>query len=259
MAQSNPQVTVVVTHHINENDKYLELCLKALQASEGVEIEVFAVSDAPIRPAIEGVHWDVSLDNVPKKWEYALKHSNPSAKYFLMVSDDVVVSKHMIQGMFEVLSSNPDMILGPMSNCDATTRYFTSHAVQNEKGEVKVLPIKCTLEEIAGWEDSIINFNRGPTILIDPVWISFYCVMMPKSVLEKVGKLDERLEVRHNDVDYCHRARQLGIPSLIHLGVFALHFGDRTLPKVTTAEEYSAADRAFRDKYSQHSEVANAL
>ena len=73
--------------------------------------------------------------------------------------------------------------------------------------------------------------------------------MMPKTVIEKVGSLDAKMEVRGNDVDYCFRARALGIPSLIHLGVFALHFGDRTIPYVTTPEQYAAADQAFQEKY----------
>ena len=86
-------------------------------------------------------------------------------------------------------------------------------------------------------------------LTIDPGWISFYCAMIPKTVLNRVGDLDEKLDVRYNDTDYCERARKLGIPSMINLGAFALHFGDRSLPKCTTAEQYADADKAWMEKH----------
>jgi len=237
-----PKVTVLITHHINENDIYLEQCLRALKQSIEIEIEIIAVSDAPERPQFRlsshDVVWDRSLVSVPDKWAYALSHSDPQAKYFLMVSDDVMVSKTLIARMVQAMGKQK-AIMGPLSNCDNGSRYFAAMP----------FPRKQTLEEL-GDERQVIDYPEGPTVLLPQDWIGFYCVMMPKSVADQVGDLDRDMEVRHNDVDYCYRARRLGIPSLIHLGVFAWHAGDRTIPKVTSEEQYKAADRAMAEKYA---------
>lgn len=241
-----PLVTVIVPHHLNENDKYLNWCLTSILSSVDVDLDVICLSDAEHAPhtpdGVTLVH-DRTLSNVTRKWHQGLKMADPKSKYVMLVSDDVMVSRWTIGEMARTIGDN-HMILNPASNCDATTRYYATFDLDGWP-----IPHKLTLEQLEGREMRVMDFTPGRRILIDPGWVSWYCTMLPKSVIEKVGLLDERLDVRHNDVDYCHRARQQGIPSLIHLGVFALHFGDQTLPKCTKPEEYQAADKAFQEKY----------
>lgn len=250
----NPEVTVCVTHHLNENDKYVKACVRSLLASVGVEIEVIVVSDAP-KPLMlwpdsrVQLIWSGEFVTVPDKWKEALRVADPSAKLFLMVSDDVMVSKYMIADMVHAFKNVGEAIIAPMSNCDATTRYLANTG----------FPLKMELEGLVA-ESRIIDYPTTRRLLLLPQdWIGFYCVMMPKSVIEKVGHLDPSMEVRHNDVDYCFRARALGIPSLIHLGVFCLHFGDKTIPRCTTDEQYDASDKAFQRKYHPTPEESGDL
>lgn len=246
MVQSNPLVTVIIPHHLDENQRYLNWCLTSILASVDVDLDVICLSDAENAPhtpdGVTLVH-DTDLINVTRKWSKGLAMADPKSKYVMLISDDVMVSKYTIAGMARAIGDH-QMILNPASNCDATTRYYTEFRLGDW-----AIPHKLTLEQLEGREQMVIDYPMHYPILIDPQWVSWYCTMLPKSVIEKVGLLDERLDVRHNDVDYCHRARQMGIPSLIHLGVFALHFGDKTLPKCTRPEEYDAADRAFQEKY----------
>ena len=252
---TDPFVSVIVPHHLNQNDDYLYWCLTSILASVGVEIDIFCISDAPNDPSIPDdkrvmfVH-DPRLSNVTQKWHYGLKLVRPSCKYVMLISDDVMVSKHTIREMARMVGDQ-EMILSPSSNCDATTRYFTlfRYCVDREKGLYQSIPHKCTMTDIQGYQNEIINYPLNWPILIDPGWVSFYCTLFPRSVIEKVGDFDEALDVRYNDLDYCRRARTLGIRSFIHLGVFALHFGDRTLPFCTAQEEYSKADEAYGKKY----------
>ena len=242
----NPLVTVVVPHHLNENDKYLHWCLTSIMSSVDVELDVICISDAETDPAVPcGVtlRHDRTLNNVTKKWHAGLAMSDPRSKYVMLISDDVMVSKHTIGEMARTIG-DVDMILNPASNCDATTRYYATFDLGGWP-----IPHKLRIDQLEGREKQVIEFPKSRRILIDPGWVSWYCTMLPKSAVEKVGQLDERLDVRHNDVDYCHRARLIGIPSLINLGVFALHFGDVTLPKCTSPAEYAAADQAFQEKY----------
>lgn len=251
--EANPLVTIIVPHHLNENEPYLKWCVESILCSEWVDLEVIVISDAPrgwipFEDKRVKSFWDDRLNNLTKKWNYGLEQAHTSSKYVMLISDDVMVSKHTIGEMARTVG-DAHMILSPASNCDATTRYHTDFYLSHGPGDTIKIPHKCTLDDIKGYERAVIDHGVGQKILIDSGWVSFYCTLFPKVVLEAVGKFDEKLDVRYNDVDYCQRARAIGVPSLIHLGVFALHFGDKTLPLCTSKEEYTAADEAYRQKY----------
>lgn len=253
---SNPIVTVVVPHHLNENDKYLNWCLKAILATEGIPIEVLAFSSAPQCPDVpENVtlrhDTDPAMKSCSAKYMAGYRMSHPSSKYMMFISDDVIVSKHTIKELADTLG-DLGAIINPASNCDATTRYRTEYTFSNTADKWTV-PLKCSLEDALPYlegNQGVIEKPLERRVIIDSGWVSFYCTMIPKVVMEAVGELDERLDVRHNDVDYCQRARALGAPSLINLGAFALHFGDKTIPKCTTEAQYAEADKVFQEKYS---------
>lgn len=240
MAQS--KITALITHHINDNDDYLNASIEAALWTRDIDFELFVISDSEKPPQmvkdprIQFI-WDSKLVGVADKWRECLKLADPEAKLFLSISDDVMISKHLMAGMAEAMG-NQKAIMGPLSNCDNGSRYFAQMP----------FPRKDTLERL-GDQMQVVDYPRGQTILLPQDWIGFYCVMMPKSVIEQVGELDQKMEVRGNDVDFCFRARKLGIPSLIHLGCFGWHAGDRTIPRVATKEAYDSADEALRDKY----------
>lgn len=249
---NKPLITVISTHHLNENDSYLQWSLKSILASVGVDIEILCYSSAKECPEVpDGVflrHDRVSNVSCSAKFNHGVKTASPRSKFICMIADDVMVSKYALAEMADAIGDRA-MILGPASNCDSTTRYHAKFTVVNKSGNRLTIPQKCTLDEIAGFEQAVIDTQFGERILIDPGWISFYCVMMPKVVVSSVGGLDERMDVRWNDLEFCERARKLGIPAMIDLGAFALHFGDRTLPKCVTPEQYAAADKAFHERH----------
>lgn len=247
MVQSNPLVSVIIPHHLNENDEYAKWCVKSVLASEGVDLEVIFVSDAPnwIIPADDSRllvqhDFDQSLGNVTRKFKKGVELSKGGL--IMLISDDVMVSKHTIAAMANDIGG--DVIRGCASNCDSTTRYMAKYRL----GDLPIT-LKMNMEDLKGQQQKIIDWPRMTSVLFPQPWLSFYCTMFPRKVLEDVGDFDESLDVRYNDVDFCSRAAKLGYLCVIHMGVFALHFGDKTLPKVTTPEMYAAADESYRNKY----------
>jgi GT2 family glycosyltransferase len=241
-----PLVTCIVPHHLDENAGYLKLCLDSILASEGVDFEVICVADTRERPKyplgandqrLQLFH-DKSLGTASAKVNWAVKRAK--GKYLWIISDDVMVSKYAMKTMVEGVAGNP-IICNPLSNSDNGSQYWFGSTI----------PVKLTKEELHLPDNWGRGFFGGAPFLI-PVrhFISFYCTMMSHETWDKVGELDERLDCRHNDHDYCLRARKLGIEPMINLGAFALHFGDRTLPKSTMPEQYAAADKAFLDKWA---------
>lgn len=244
--QPIPSVTVIVPHHLDENHEYLKLCLDSILASEGVSFEVICVADTKediqyTSPTNQGgvlyKHHRPDLTTASAKVNWAAKQAK--GKYLWIISDDVMVSKYAMRTMVEGMGEN-QIICNPMSNSDNGSQFYA---------DLRGIPVKCSKEELKmEWLD---RGARIPPFLIPVIhFVSFYCTMIPKTVWDKVGELDARLDARHNDEDYCVRAKNLGIVPLINLGAFALHFGDKTLLKCTTEEQRNECSRIFINKLS---------
>jgi GT2 family glycosyltransferase len=145
-------------------------------------------------------------------------------------------------------------IVQPLSNGDNGTRFIANLEVENEHGEKFQLPIKSTLEQVRPFERAIKDKFSGGPLLIPQNWLSFFCIMLSKACWDEIGELDQRLDSRHNDQDYCLRAAEKDIPPTLNIGAFAFHFGDRTLPKVTTEADLNECTRVFQEKWTKRME-----
>jgi hypothetical protein len=240
-----PLVTVIIPHQLSINEPYLNLCMKAVQRSTYENIEVIVIDGSPTKPTIPagfGVLRSEDLNTATKKFHTGISIASPKSEYFLFLSDDVVISEYMIEDMVSAFSGR-EFIMNPMSNSDCTSMYEADIILKNVAGTKRLHP-DMKMEDLKGWEKEVIEFPRRPKCLIPFQTLSFYCTMIPRSVWNKVGELDPALESRHNDQDYCLRAHQLNIPSVVNMGCFAFHFGSRTLMHV--------ADQQTRQKCTEH-------
>lgn len=215
--------------------------------SVGVSFEVICLSDAERMPLVpDGVTliWDRDLTNSTKKVHKGIELMHPESKAVWLISDDVVVSRYAMQMMLSV-AIRGRAIVNPYSNSDNNGVYFSDLRAGGRE-----LKANCSLEDIKGIEDEIMNFPPSRSFILRRWWVPFYCTMMPREAWEAVGFLEEKLEYRHNDEDFCLRANEKGFPSVIELGAFALHFGGKTLPKVASQADYDAASDFFRKKWS---------
>ena len=253
---SKPLVTVVVTHHLDSNRRYLDLCLEAVLRSKAVDFEVICLADSetcPVVPERVTLIWDRALDTATKKVHHGIKFAHPESKYFLLLSDDVVVSEWMLHVMVADLAGR-DWILNPMSNSDYGSRYVLNDRLSDPKFEhERPIPLHASIEDMEEWREALITHSSPyihAPLVIKQDWVCFFCTLIPRTVWEKVGGLDPALEVRHNDEDFCYRAGRLNIPSLISMAAFAFHFGSRTLDQSVHPGEKEAATQYFQRKWS---------
>ena len=230
-----PLVTVIVTNHLSENRPYLDLCLKALHEQVGISFEAIVLSDAETCPDVPSeftlVH-NRDLNTATKKVHFGISMSDPRSRYFLLLSDDVVLHKDCLRSLVQGILGH-DAICNPMSNSDNGTRFLTlSHPGPD-----------------LDLADYVECEPCSQSLLVPQDWLSFYCTLIPRAVWERVGMLDEALEVRGNDVDYCTRAAKVGVGRFINFGAFAFHFGSKTLRKTVTPEMYAEADQSMAKKY----------
>lgn len=229
------KVSVIVTHHLRENEKYLNAAVDSLHA-QTVKPDIILVSSAE-KKQFGWHHWDPELNNATKKVHYAVDNLIPEEHDIMLMSDDVVISPNTVEDLMS--GAELGCIQNPISNNEHGSRWISF-------GE----PHQPSYPYNPKLIDKVLKMSPGPKHMFQVPWISFYCTYIPREVWNKVGRLDERLEVRHNDQDYCFRAARLGIPTFINTGGFALHFGSKTLPKVTSQEEYEKASQVFKEKYS---------
>ena len=149
----------------------------------------------------------------------------------------MIVSPNIMENMHRAAMLSPvPVIQTPCSNNEEGSRFLSfGQNWLNLKDK--------TIEEYP----SMAMDMTGPPVLFPVEWFAFYCAFIPKEVYDKVG-LDEALENRYNDVDFCLRARAIGVASCINLSCFAFHYGTRTLRKTVTPEMYAEADAYWAKK-----------
>lgn len=249
----HPIVSVILCHHLPENRPYLDLAIKGVLSSVDVDLELligssYPILDLPSDPRIRPILGD-DLSNATKKIYAGVEQMHPESKYLLFLSDDVFISKYLIKNQLSVLSHS-DFILNPYSNGEMGTRLVGNVDVAPDKPLISPLRLRpnLTIEDVKGFENSISECQGIAQIMVWGEWVSFYCTMMSKETYLKVGPLDPALDIRHNDQDYCYRARALNIHSLVNLGAFAIHFGSKTLAKCHSKEEMDEASEIFARK-----------
>lgn len=250
-----PTVSIIVTHHLIDNQKYLDLCLNSVMKQVGVSFEVFCVSSAERAPLVPNgvklIH-DTKLNNSTKKIDYALHRTHPESKHFLLLSDDVMLTCNTLSQMVNIADQFP-CIQNPACNGDVPGKYLAEYILRNQKGEVLHLATTLNREDISGWENLILDYPRSETLLVPFNFVSFYCTLIPRQIWKEVGSLDPVLDLKNNDVDYCLRAAQKGYTSFVNFGAFCLHFGSKTLNVVKTKTDDQAADEYFATKWSANS------
>ncbi len=252
------KVSIILTHHLSQNNNYLLAALDGIASQNtSFDFETILLSDAEYLPPLplseiknlRIVH-DRNIGNASQKFRYAIETMKISGEYILCHSDDVVLSAGSLNALVLAQDSiDVPMIQNPMCNGDTPSKYITPIAILSETGAQELIPQNCDLE----WYKTRINFvkyiHRREMCLVPFPFVSFYCTLIPLKLIQDIGMLDERLDYKNNDVDYCLRAAQKGYPAMVNFGAFALHFGSKTLNIVKKPDDDEKADKVFREKH----------
>lgn len=251
-----PAVSVVVCTHLEENRKYLDACLNSLEAQKGIDFEVILVSSGYLPDGLpkwlRHLHVDESL-GWSEKVNAGVELSDPVTKYLFTLNDDVILSKHALATMVRKAGDSA-ILLNPMSNCDNGWVYHARITLEDPITEDKKLLTKrfYTYEELDGWQRAIMLHKPGADILLTVSQICFYATLIPRKVWNQVGILDPLCKYGYDDEDYCRRAAKFGIPSLIDLESFVLHFGGATSSKTNTQEMKDETVNYYRAKWANY-------
>lgn len=247
----NPEISVIIPHHLNENDRYLQQTLLSLSNVDHDRIEVLVTSSAPNKPFVPNwanLVWPMESKHYSEKINKSVALTNPESKYIVLGSDDLIFTPNCIEIMAEICGDYA-VILNATSNCD--NHYFFEGEI---KVNGKVIPRFPTDEEITpDIISSIMSASSRSTIEIKQMfkqrYVCFYLTMIPRKVLDMVGPLDENFKTGYEDVDYCIRAQQKGIQCCITPNAFVLHLAGRTSSKAMTEQDKAHNPEYFKQKH----------
>jgi GT2 family glycosyltransferase len=103
--------------------------------------------------------------------------------------------------------------------------------------------------------EKVLRQIRGilPPWLLVHTMLAFFCVVLSREVLDKVGLLSEEYGVGFgDDDDYCRRVEQAGFRMALALDVMIKHHHRTTFRSLYSDHEIRQMQRAALTRYSQH-------
>ncbi len=162
-----------------------------------------------------------------------------SGEYILLLNNDVVVTKGWLSGLLECLESDPGFaVVGPMTN--------NISGIQKVDGIPYITMIE--MEEFGETFREKYRHRRIPSRRI----VGF-CMLFRRSLVEKIGLLDERFgSGNFEDDDYCYRSALEGYTNIIAGDVFIHHYGSKSFigNKIDYSGSLSGNKRLFNEKWS---------
>ena len=205
VANAFPLVSIVVVTFGNRDLN--RLCLESLRTrTEWPDSEVVVVDNGSTDGTRELLEEAAARDSRIRPIFFAENRGYPAAvnaglaeargDFLILLNNDTVVTRRWATTLLRHLVRDPGIgLVGPVTN-----------AIANE---ARVAVGSRRLEGLPAWAARWTRAHDGETFPISS--LAFFCVAMPRAVLEKVGPLDERFGFgMFEDGDYTRRVRDAG-------------------------------------------------
>jgi GT2 family glycosyltransferase len=182
----------------------------------------------------------------------ALESVDPP-EYILLLNADTIVKEHALSTLVKFMDGQPkagiagSMLLSPDGIIQASPFRFPGIATELDRG----LQLGIVSRLLAPW-GAVRKANQACPV----GWVSGACMILRRTMLERVGLLDEGLYTYFDDIDICLRARRLGwetwyVPEskVTHLEGASTGIGFRKAKQRLPSYWYEARHRFFTKNY----------
>lgn len=219
-------ISVIITHHLNENQNLLDWCIESIQKQD-IEKEIIVLADTINEPSVPSgviLHYatDGSLDMPCKMINAGFRRASKQATHFFYTNDDIIVGKDCIAGL--KASSGNDKIVTAVCNSDdiniLSQEEWPKDPVETNK-----------LVRLSHIRDKIHAYKPGSQTVLATNRLYMASFMLPRAVYERIGDFDEYFQVGWEDEDYCLRAAMAGVQLGIDTSCYTFHVGSATVKK----------------------------
>lgn len=205
-----PKVGIVISNYNGWQDTLV--CLESLRRQTFRDFEVILLDDASTDDSVQRLR-DVLDDNVvflPQERNQGFAAVNnlgmrralaDGADWVMLLNNDTACAPDMLEMLLR--ETPPDTVSCPkMLFMDPPDEiWFAGGTLNRKTGKVV---------HLGGHKKDGPAFSRKKLVS----FITFCCVLFPRSAIEKAGYLDEDLFMYCEDVDYCIRLTDAGVPLL---------------------------------------------
>jgi GT2 family glycosyltransferase len=159
-------------------------------------------------------------------------------QYIVLLNNDTLVPKGWLERLLKIFSEQREVgLVGPVTNSAGNEQRIAIEGM-NERN----------FEEIA---NAYIERQQGEWFTTEK--LGFFCVAMRRSLLEKIGYLDEKFGIgMFEDDDYCIRAKKAGFALAVVEDCFVYHKGSVSFKKLATSNYIEIFNRNRKYFYEKH-------
>lgn len=253
------QLSVII---VNWNVKQLlSDCLRSLlTAEQGVELEIIVIDNHSTDGSVEMIKQEfpqVKLITSETNLGFAVANNlglkSAIGDYLMLLNPDTVVPAGSLKALVEYLQAHPEVgIVGPhIMNPDGTTQPSVRG---NPTGQNQLFVILKQIN-VLPWLPSLrsylrTDFDYSQTQSVDQLMGAALC--FPKTLLTKIGPLDEQFFLWFEEVDYCLRAKQAGL-QIIYLATSQItHRGGASFGQRLTMDKQRIFNRSLLSYLKKH-------
>lgn len=251
-----PKISIVIPTYREASKPYLDLCMDGIAnlnyPKELLDITIISPPNyKPVYDIARTIHHPDANRNFAQAVNYGIENSNQESKHVFLLSDDTVPTRDSLSNLVSAIGEY-EMLMQATSNCDNYHRYSLVLTTEMDGELQRIADRYFRIETLKGNELNLKNSDSlYPFGIVIVEHVCFYAVLIPRSVINKLGLLDEKYDTGYEDTDYCYRAREANIPSTILLNALIWHFGGVTTSATNTLLQADKNKEYFFSKWEK--------
>ena len=238
----------------------LKKCLDSiLKYKDNLNIEIFVIDNDSRDGSPEMIMADysnVNMISLPSNQGFAKANNlgikQAKGKYILLLNPDTEVTKGFFKKVIKYLDKHTDIgilgpkILNPDNSIQQSVRRFPTFFSQ----ALVLLKLRNILDNKFLSHYLHLDFNYHKTQKVDQVMGA--AMMIRKSVLDKVGLLDEKFFIWFEEVDYCKRVNDLGSVVKYFSEASIMHHGGSSFNKQLAIKNQIIFNKSLLRYFKKH-------
>ena len=211
-----------------DNLSYLKPCIESIRTATDWPHRIVVVYSGSKPETLKWIQEqpDVQLVHSTTKLHFSAANNAglkaSSSPYVCLLNDDTIVGKGWLNALMHEAMKPGMGAVGPFSNCDRGWLHDEAIVVEGHAlvPDMRVEALEAILPKIQEY--------RHRKVVTERKWVAFYCTLIPRAAIEKVGLLDEGFLSGDEDVDYSKRLRDAGYRIVQTWDSWVFHFGGKT-------------------------------